>query len=51
MKINPGSWEAAIFCKGQSTERVGVCRGDGESDAEREGMEREDHGVQRVLQF
>lgn len=52
IKINLGSCEAAIFCKGVSTERAGVCRRDGESDAEegREGTERK-HGVLRVLQF
>lgn len=53
IKINLGSCEAAIFYKGMSTERAGICRGDGESDVEkgREGTEREHHGVLRVLQF
>lgn len=53
IKINLGSCEAATSRKGLSAERAGVCREDGESDAEkgREGMERERHGVLRVLQF
>lgn len=53
LKINLGSYEAGTFPKGLSAERAEVCRGDGKSDAEkgREGMERERHGVLRVLQF
>lgn len=47
IKINLGSYEAAIFCKGPGAERAGVCRGDGESDAEkgREGRDRGHHGI------
>lgn len=53
IKIDLGSCGAATFYKGMSTERAGICRGDGESDVEkgREGPERGHHGVPRVLQF
>lgn len=53
LEINLGSYEAGTFPKGLSAERAEVCRGDGKSDTEkgREGMERERHGVLRVLQF
>lgn len=47
IKINLGSYEAAVFCKGLDAERAGVCRGDGESDVGkgREGADRGHHGI------